>query len=205
MEMTQLEKRLVNRESHSRTNIKIMEWVFEQLNLAGIQRVLEVGCGIGMVSAYLAEKYGMTVTGTDYDPQQIALAKQKFPENENLQFRAADATNLPFGDGEFDLALSFKVLHHIGNWEQALREISRVLRLGRYYLLDDLTFRSETMVKLLRGIFKNYGVYTVEGIISELTQNGCEIAYREKRDRMIFQDHTMLLMKREMTLKEKRI
>jgi cyclopropane fatty-acyl-phospholipid synthase-like methyltransferase len=96
--MTQLEKRLVNREGHSRTNIKIMERIFEQLNLAGIQQVLEVGCGIGMVSAHLAEKYGMQVTGTDYDPEQVALVKKKFTETENLQFRVADAVNLPFGD-----------------------------------------------------------------------------------------------------------
>lgn len=192
MEMTQLEKRLVNRESHSRSNIKIMERVFEQLKLTDIQRVLEVGCGIGMASAHLAEKYGMTVTGTDYDPAQVALAKKKFPENENLQFRTADAANLAFGDGEFDLALSLKVLHHIGNWEQALREISRVLRPGGIYFFNDIVFTSEKIARFLRRLVKNYGVYTIKEVEGNLAGKRLEVLHKEMSKEIVIRQQTAI-------------
>lgn len=196
MEMTQLEKRLVNRESHSQKNIEIAGRFFSAMELEGVGSVLEVGCGIGMVSAYLAERYGMKVNGTDYDPEQVALAKQKFPEHQNLQFQAADAANLPFGDNEFDMAFSFMVLHHIGKWEQALEEISRVLRPGGYYLFNDLALSSPKFARFLRRIFKNYGSYTAEEVCSVLAGQGLIPIHREKQKGAIMKHHTAVFQKR---------
>jgi ubiquinone/menaquinone biosynthesis C-methylase UbiE len=195
MEMTQLEKRLVNRESHSQKNIEIAGRFFSAMELDGIGSVLEVGCGIGMVAAHLAERYGMKVNGTDYDPEQVALAKQKFPEHQNLQFQAADAANLPFGDNEFDMVLSFMVLHHIGKWEQALEEISRVLRPGGYYLFNDLAFSSGKLVKVLRSLFKNYGVYTTKEVSTILIDQELKILYRETPHGFIMKHHTIVFQK----------
>jgi ubiquinone/menaquinone biosynthesis C-methylase UbiE len=196
MEMTQLEKRLVNRESHSQKNIEIAERFFSAMELEGVGSVLEVGCGIGMVSAHLAERYGMKVAGTDYDPEQVALAKQKFPEKENLSFQVADAANLPFEDNEFDMVLSFMVLHHIGKWVQALEEISRVLRPGGYYLFNDLALSSPKFARLLRRIFKNYGSYTAKEVCSVLAGQGLIPIHREKQKGVIMKHHTAVFQKR---------
>ena len=74
---------------------------------------MEVGCGNGAVSNYVAVKYPLEVVGTDIDLDQIQLAQQHISNLKNLRFFEADATNLPFADSEFDLVLSFGVMHHI--------------------------------------------------------------------------------------------
>ena len=59
-------------------------------------------------------------------------------ENKYLKFIEADATQLPFGDGEFDLVLSVDALHHIPNRNKAFDEMNRVLESNGFYVLVDI-------------------------------------------------------------------
>ncbi|MCK4583812.1 class I SAM-dependent methyltransferase, partial [candidate division WOR-3 bacterium] len=115
MKIGKLEKIFVNRRKEAEKSIKIAERLFRQIDLSNVKKVLEVGCGIGVVSSYLAKRYGWNVTGIDLDPEQIERAKKDNTENEYLRFFEADVTQLPFEDREFDMILSFDVLHHICN------------------------------------------------------------------------------------------
>jgi len=145
--MSKLEKIFVNLSARTR-NIKTFEHLFSQIDLSNVKKVLEVGCGIGVLSSYLSEKYEWEVTGIDLDPKQIERAKNDYGENKYLKFLEADATKLPFEDNEYDLVLSSDVLHHIvSDWEKALSEISRVLRPDGFYVLNDLTFPSFSFFK----------------------------------------------------------
>ena len=69
MKMIKLEKIFVNASARTR-NIKVIERLFSQINLSNVKKVLEVGCGIGVLSPYLTEKYKWEVTGIDLDPEQ---------------------------------------------------------------------------------------------------------------------------------------
>ena len=93
-------------------------------------RLLEVGCSMGNDSVQLARR-GMNVVGVDLTERAIELVKLRF-DQEGLrgEFRVADAEQLPFEDGSFDVAYSFGVLHHTPNTPAAVREIHRVLRPG---------------------------------------------------------------------------
>ena len=72
-----------------------------------------------------------------------------------LKFMESDATTLPFGNQEFNMVLSFYVLHHIGSsWDKALTEINRVLKSGGYFILYDVTF-SRFTTRILRRHVKN--------------------------------------------------
>jgi tocopherol O-methyltransferase len=106
MKMSKLEKIFVNPSAHAR-NIKVIEQLFSQIDLSNVKKVLEVGCGIGVLSSYLAEKYKWEVTGIDLDPEQIEKAKNDHRENKYLKFLEADATKLPFGDSGFDMVSMF--------------------------------------------------------------------------------------------------
>ena len=90
------------------------------------QRMLEVGCGPGALTAELVKRAGPTAV-TAVDPSQpfVAAAEARYPGVEVLQ---ASAENLPFDDGRFDLALAQLVVHHMSDPVAGVGEMSRVTR-----------------------------------------------------------------------------
>ena len=163
MKMTRIEKRFVNRKKKSERNIDKLEIDLKLIDLATIKTVLELGCGIGYVSSYLAETYNFDVYGTDYDPEQIQIAGQIQPKIEHLHYQVEDATKLSFGDASIDLVLSQNVFHHIPDWEDAIKEITRVLRSRGYIIWLDLTF-PKFIKNFFLPLIKNYGLYTLGDI-----------------------------------------
>jgi cyclopropane fatty-acyl-phospholipid synthase-like methyltransferase len=163
MRMTRIEKYFVNRKKKSAANIKILESDLLLIDLKKIKTVLEIGCGIGFVSSYIAETYNMKVFGTDSDTEQIQLANQLQPESEYLHYQVEDAAKLSFEDSSIDLVISQNVFHHIPEWEQVIKEISRILVPGGYFNWVDLT-----IPKIVKSVFKpfvkNYGLYTIDDI-----------------------------------------
>jgi trans-aconitate methyltransferase len=105
-----------------------------RLKLAGTERVLDVGCGDGKVTAELA---GMvprgSVLGVDPSRNMIQFASGRFHQP-NLRFEVGDARRLPYRS-EFDLAVSFNALHWVHEQEEALRSIHAALKPGRHALL----------------------------------------------------------------------
>lgn len=147
-----------------------------------------MGCGIGVLSSYLAKKYKWDLTGIDLDPEQIERARKDNTEDESLRFFEADVTKLPFADSEFDMVLSFDVLHHIPDWDKALNEISRVLRPEGYYVLNDLALRK--FFRIFGGLVKSSsGFFAVDDIINHLKGNSIEVIYEEKQKIDIFIRH----------------
>ncbi|MFI5179810.1 MAG: class I SAM-dependent methyltransferase [Thermoanaerobaculia bacterium] len=89
-------------------------------------RVLDLGCGSGVVSAYLAER-SRTVDAVDANLRAIAYARGAFPR-ENLTFHLARADALPFPEGRFDRVYILEVLEHL-YWEQLRTLAAEVHRL----------------------------------------------------------------------------
>lgn len=102
--------------------------VFRNLILADCAglRALEYGCGTGGHAFDLASR-GANVTGIDISEVAVRLARQRAGAAPNLTFEVADAENLPFEAGTFDLVCGTSILHHLRT-EVAVREIQRVLR-----------------------------------------------------------------------------
>ena len=100
------------------------------------ERALDVGCGTGIYTAWLAEQ-GLEVTGLDLDPAMLAAARTKAP---GAQLLAGDATALPFAEGEFDLALAVTLLCFLDAAERraAARELLRVVRPGGRVVVGEL-------------------------------------------------------------------
>lgn len=91
------------------------------------KRVLDVGCGSGPLSAWLAS-HGAEVFGFDTSPNMVRLAEKK--NIPGASFRVADlAEPLDFlSDNSFDLAVASLVMHYLHNWVEPLRELRRVLQ-----------------------------------------------------------------------------
>ena len=100
------------------------------------ERALDVGCGTGIYTAWLAER-GVEVTGLDRDPAMLAAAQAKAPEARLVE---GDATALPFTEGEFDLALAVTLFCFLDGRQQlaAARELVRVVRPGGRVVVGEL-------------------------------------------------------------------
>ncbi len=102
------------------------------LQLAGTERILDVGCGDGKITAQIAERVPRgTVLGIDPSQEMIAFAASHFgpPGHANLRFEVADVRRMGY-HGEFDLVVSFNALHWVPEQEQALRAIHAALKPG---------------------------------------------------------------------------
>ena len=93
------------------------------------QRVLDVGCGTGVLTRELALRTGPggAVTGLDSSPRMLAIAQRLSPA---LEWREGFAEVLPFPDGSFDAVVSQFGLMFFPDPAQALREMMRVLKPG---------------------------------------------------------------------------
>lgn len=101
-----------------------------QLGLRGDERVLDVGCGVGKITAEVAALVpGGSVLGVDPSWDMISFASNVYrPEVfANLRFEVADARCLPY-EGEFDLVISFNALHWVNEQEAALRSMRTTLK-----------------------------------------------------------------------------
>jgi len=90
--------------------------------------VLDVGCGEGVLTAQWAERlHDGRVVGIDLDDPKLRAEWEKRSRH-NLEFRAEEATSLPFADDEFDLACAIEVLEHVPEPEATVAEMARVAR-----------------------------------------------------------------------------
>ncbi len=99
------------------------------------RRVLDVACGEGYGSAFLARSAAY-VAGVDVSAQAIAHAEQAYAKPGAVEFVQASCTRLPFPDLSFDVAVSFETLEHIEGQEAFLDELARVLAPGGVLILS---------------------------------------------------------------------
>jgi len=163
MAMTSFEKRFVNRQKKGGRNIARVRDVFTQIDLSNIHDVLEIGCGVGAVSAFLAREYQMRVIGTDFDPEQIDIARLRNPEDAHFQYQVENAAALSFESNAFDLIISQNVFHHIPAWENAIHEAERVLRPDGYFIWYDLAFPG-FFAQIFKPYVHQYSLYTIDDV-----------------------------------------
>jgi 2-polyprenyl-3-methyl-5-hydroxy-6-metoxy-1,4-benzoquinol methylase len=88
--------------------------------------VLDVGCGEGVLTEQWAERLGdRRIVGIDLEDPKLQ-AEWRNRSRPNLEYRVEDATRLPFGDGEFDMAAAIEVLEHVPDPESTVAEMARV-------------------------------------------------------------------------------
>jgi len=104
------------------------------------KRVLDIGCGIGGPSLYLARNYGANVVGTDLEPQLIEHARrsaEKHGLEAKTDFRVVEAGPLGFPNESFDFVVSSGAFTQIANKLEMFVEIFRVLKPGGVFSCYD--------------------------------------------------------------------
>jgi ubiquinone/menaquinone biosynthesis C-methylase UbiE len=144
------------------------------------QRVLEIGCGSGGFTTFVARAVGPTgqVEALDIQPAMLSQLEKKLalPENtdiQNITLHQASAYELPFENEVLDLVYLITVLPEIPDQSRALEEIRRVLKPGGILAVSELLMDPDYPLKettarrckkagfQLEGFYGNFWTYTV--------------------------------------------
>ena len=109
-----------------------------RIDLIDGMRVIDIACGTGALTREIAGRLGGTghLVGTDLNATMIDVALERHPaDGHAAEYVAADVSDLPFGDGTFDLAFLQQGLQFFPDKPAALREVARVLRPGGQLVL----------------------------------------------------------------------
>jgi ubiquinone/menaquinone biosynthesis C-methylase UbiE len=105
--------------------------------------VLDVGCGVGVTACYLARAHGCRVVGVDSHPRMVERSRERAERlyvADRVEFRQADAIELPFDDAQFDAVISESVMAFVNDRQRAVREYVRVAGVERYVGLAEATW-----------------------------------------------------------------
>jgi SAM-dependent methyltransferase len=109
--------------------------VFEFIQTHPAGRALDAGCGTGTNVITLA-KAGWQVTGFDFAPRAIQIAKRKIRQaNVQVELFTDDATRMKNVSGKFDLALDIGCFHSMAHKADYLTQLDRVLAPGGFWLM----------------------------------------------------------------------
>lgn len=109
-----------------------------RLEVAAGGSVLELACGTGRVTRLLRDRIGPQVrlVATDLNDAMLNYAQQKFGSEGSVEWKQADATDLPFADQLFDAVVCQFGLMFFPEKAKALREVHRVLKPGGQFLFN---------------------------------------------------------------------
>lgn len=97
--------------------------------VAGRKRVLDLGCGDGLLLELLAQESGRQLAGVDLSPEALALARRR-PTLGGVALHEARAQGLPFRDDSFDACVCHMALMLMADIEQVAAELARILTPG---------------------------------------------------------------------------
>ena len=112
-------------------------------------RALDVGCGGGLLTEELAEM-GFAVTGIDPSLRSLEIARAHAAKKGlPIDYAQGYGNEIPFENESFDVVFCCDVLEHIAQWDDVIRDISRVLRSGGVFMYDTI---NRTFASKLRSI-----------------------------------------------------
>jgi tocopherol O-methyltransferase len=153
--------------------IDLIEELLSWAEVEKVENILDVGCGIGGSSLYLAQKFQAQATGITLSPVQAARAAERAKEadlSDRSQFLVANAQAMPFDDHTFDLVWSLESGEHMPDKTKFMQECYRVLKPGGKLIMVTWCHRPTNQLPLSADEQKHlediYRVYCLPYVIS---------------------------------------
>lgn len=125
---------------HDEAVLRMIQQLATRASITKGDRVLDLGCGVGGSSIWLAANIGCKVTGIDMNPRSLAVATneaEKRGYHHLVNFTPADYRRLPFASGEVDVAWFLESFCYAPDKYEVLREVYRVLASGGRLVVAD--------------------------------------------------------------------
>lgn len=131
---------------------KRVEVLVEKSNCIQGEKILDIGCGSGVIAKEFAKKGG-EIYGFDLSSRAVEYARSRNIRNTN--FILADAHNIPFKSNYFDVVVGCEVIEHLLEPDRMIAEIARVLKNGGRLLL--FTPNSTSLWPLIEIFWDRFG------------------------------------------------
>jgi len=166
-------------ESLERRQINLTDFCIAQLASLKDKRILEVGCGNGIQSIYIANTFSPLETiGIDLNAENINLARHLEHEGNRVIFYVDDAHKLEnIADNSIDTVICIESAFHYAEKELFLAQIYRVLKYEGEFVIADILSRSYKKRYLLRNWKKKMFFYhwTLDQYVKSFHQSGLEV------------------------------
>ena len=142
--------------------------------LAGVENALDIGCGSGRWSRFLASKVDFVEA---IDPSSsIITAKKNYSEIQNIRWTRASVGSIPFNDSSFEFIMCLGVLHHVPDTALAIKQSVQKLKPGGHILLY-LYYALETRSRVHKLLFRISSVirYVVSKLPHRLKAICCDL------------------------------
>jgi ubiquinone/menaquinone biosynthesis C-methylase UbiE len=119
------------------------EELIELCHIGEGKYVLDVGCGAGVTPCFIAKRYGCRVVGVDISEGMVERSKERAKREgvaDRVEFRVADAQDLPLEDDLFDAVITESVTAFPEDKQGAVNEYARVTKPGGYVGLNESTW-----------------------------------------------------------------
>ncbi len=159
-------------------------WVFDQFEKKANQKILELGCGTGMLwqvnGTRIPEDWEIFIS--DFSEGMLNKTQENLEKvNANFHYQVMNAENIQFPDKFFDIVIANHMLYHVPNMYQALSKISRVLKKeGALYASTIGQSNMGEMKKILFDFLQNHSYEEALGSVEEKfsLDNGQELLKR---------------------------
>ena len=136
---------------------QLLNLVVKLSNVKKDQKVLDVGCGTGLLSLKFLEKADCYITGIDSSAEMLSIFIEKIKKlalSERVVYKLEDAKSIEFKPDSFDIVASTMTLHHLKNKYPTIKKIHNILKpKGRFVLGDvniDTTGKITDPIRLSR-------------------------------------------------------
>lgn len=126
--------------SHKEALLNENKIISQIANIQSSDDVLDVGCGYGTTSIWLAKNIGCKVLGVTISEKQVEEAKEiakKYSIDHLTDFRVIDFHNLEFPDNTFDKVVAIESVSHSSDKQRVIKEIYRVLKPNGVFVIAD--------------------------------------------------------------------
>ena len=127
-----LNTRISIHEKYSTNKMGLSNWYFTVYQIKEGMKVLELGCGTGVMWSAHRDVIGKCseLVLSDFSEGMVETTKANVGTLPNVTYRVIDIQDIPYSDGNFDVVIANYMLYHVPDIKKALSEVHRVLKAG---------------------------------------------------------------------------